>query len=71
MSRPYLVSTLLECKLATVFRYFPFVMTNGLRNRRRSVLTVASLAASLCLLAVLMAIYQVLFFSGESTPAER
>jgi putative ABC transport system permease protein len=52
-----------------MFRYLPLVMKNALRNRHRSVLTLASLAASLCLLGVLMAIYQVLLYGGESTPA--
>lgn len=45
-------------------------MKNSLRNRRRSVLTIASVAASLCLLGVLAAIYRVLFFGGASTPAQ-
>lgn len=53
-----------------MLEYLPFVLKTGLRNRRRSGLTVASLAASLCLLAVLMAIYRVLFFGGDSTPAQ-
>src|SRR5262245_76650 len=53
-----------------MFRHLPLVMTNSWRNRRRSVLTVASLAASLCLLCVLMSIYRVLFFGGDSTPAQ-
>ncbi len=45
-------------------------MKNSLRNRRRSALTIASVAASLCLLGVLAAIYRVLFFGGASTPAQ-
>jgi putative ABC transport system permease protein len=45
-------------------------MKNSLRNRRRSALTVVSVAASLCLLGVLTAIYHVLFFGGASTPAQ-
>jgi putative ABC transport system permease protein len=45
-------------------------MKNGLRNRRRSALTIASVAASLCLLGVLAAIYRALFFGGASTPAQ-
>lgn len=51
-------------------RYISLVMKNSLRNRRRSVLTIASVAASLCLLSVLAAIYRVLFFGGASTPAQ-
>jgi putative ABC transport system permease protein len=45
-------------------------MKNSLRNRRRSVLTIASVATSLCLLGVLAAINRVLFFGAASTPAQ-
>lgn len=40
------------------------------RNPRRSLLTVASVALSLCLLSVLAAAYRSLFFQSESDPAE-
>jgi putative ABC transport system permease protein len=50
-------------------RYLPLILKNGLRNRRRSVLTVASVALSLCLLGVLMAIYHAFYF-GEETPQQ-
>src|SRR6266545_1232447 len=53
-----------------MFRYLSLVVKSSLRNRRRTALTVASLAASLCLLGVLMSIYRVLFFGGDSTPAQ-
>jgi putative ABC transport system permease protein len=53
-----------------MFKYLPLVVKNSLRNRRRSSLTVASIAASLCLLGVLLAIYRVLFFGGDSRPAQ-
>src|SRR5262249_42119817 len=53
-----------------MFRYLSIVMKNTLRNRRRSVLTIASVAASLCLLGVLAAIYRALFFVGASTPEQ-
>src|SRR5215510_2166536 len=53
-----------------MFQYVSLVMKNTLRNRRRSILTIASIAASLCLLGVLAAIYRVLFFGGASTPAQ-
>src|SRR5260370_38498125 len=52
-----------------MFRYFPFILKNTLRNRRRSILTVSSIAVSLCILGVLMALYKGLFF-GEPTPAQ-
>lgn len=51
-------------------RYLSFIFKSSLRNRRRSVLTVASIAVSLCLLGVLMAMYTVLFLSNEATPAQ-
>ncbi len=51
-------------------RYLSLIMKNSLRNRHRSVLTIASVAASLCLLGVLAAVYRVLFFGGASTPAQ-
>lgn len=50
-------------------RYFPLVVKNVLRNRRRSILTVLSIAASLCLLGVLMAMYHAFYF-GEATPEQ-
>jgi putative ABC transport system permease protein len=50
-------------------RYFGLIFKNSLRNRRRSGLTIASIAISLCILAVLIAMYQAMFF-GEATPAQ-
>ena len=49
-----------------MFAHLPFILKNALRNRRRSLLTVLSIAASLCLLGVLMAFYHV-FFLEEPT----
>lgn len=46
--------------------HLPLLMKNSLRNRRRSVLTIASIATSLCLLAILLAIYHS-FFHTEAT----
>jgi putative ABC transport system permease protein len=50
--------------------YLPLVLRNALRNRRRSALTVASVAASLCLLGVLLALYRSLFYGGDTTPGQ-
>jgi putative ABC transport system permease protein len=47
-----------------MLRYFPLVMKNAWRNRRRTVLTILSIAASLSLLGVLMAIYAAFYFSA-------
>lgn len=50
--------------------YLPLITKNSFRNRRRSVLTIGSLMVSLCLLVLLMAMYRVLFFGTEQTPAQ-
>src|SRR5262249_33753133 len=47
-----------------MLRYFPLVMKNAWRNRRRTVLTILSIAASLSLLGILMAIYAAFYFSA-------
>ena len=52
-----------------MFRYFSLAFKNSLRNRRRSALTISSIAVSLCLLGVLIAIYHALFLS-EQTPGQ-
>ena len=52
-----------------MFRYFSLAFKNTLRNRRRSILTISSIAVSLCLLGVLMAMYHALFFK-EQTPGQ-
>lgn len=44
-------------------RYVSLIFKNSLRNKRRSFLTISSLAMSLCLLGVLIAMYFALFFS--------
>ena len=53
-----------------MFRYVSLIVKNSLRNRRRTVLTIASIAISLCLLGVLMAMYRALFLAGPATPAQ-
>ncbi len=52
-----------------MFRYASLAFKNTLRNKRRSVLTISSIAVSLCLLGVLLAIYDALFHS-EATPGQ-
>jgi putative ABC transport system permease protein len=46
-----------------MLRYWPLIVKNALRNRRRSALTVLSVAASFCLLGVLMSMYNVFFIN--------
>jgi len=52
-----------------VFRYFPLAFKNSIRNRRRSILTISSIAVSLCLLGCLLAIYYALFYK-DATPGQ-
>ena len=52
-----------------MFRYLSLALKNTLRNKRRSLLTISSIAVSLCLLGVLLAMYRALFFS-EQTPGQ-
>jgi putative ABC transport system permease protein len=52
-----------------MFRYTSLAFKNSLRNRRRSVLTISSIAVSLCLLGVLIAIYHALFLQ-QATPGQ-
>ena len=52
-----------------MFRYLPLILKNAWRNRRRTLLTVLSIGASLCLLGVLMAVYKA-FYLGEAAPEQ-
>lgn len=51
-------------------RYLPLILKNILRNRRRSLLTISSIAASMCLLGVLFALYRALFLSPPAPGQE-
>lgn len=53
-----------------MLRYIPLMFKNALRNRRRSVLTIGSIAVLLCVLGLLMALYRGLFLAGPATPAQ-
>jgi putative ABC transport system permease protein len=53
-----------------MFRYSALIAKNGLRNRRRSILTAGSFAVSMCLLGVLMAMYRALFLNTETHPSQ-
>lgn len=52
-----------------MLRVIPLILKNSFRNRRRSILTILSMGASLCLLGILFSLYTVLFL-GEPTPAQ-
>jgi len=51
-------------------KFLPLIVKNCLRNRRRSFLTIASLAISLCLLGVMAALYYALFIGGVPPKAQ-
>ena len=52
-----------------MFRYLPLVAKNCWRNRRRTTLTILSIAASLSLLGILVAVYAAVYLS-DITPAQ-
>ncbi len=52
-----------------MLRYLPLIAKNAWRNRRRTILTILSIAASLSLLGILMAIYAA-FYVSEPPPAQ-
>ncbi len=53
-----------------MFKLASLIFRNVLRNRRRSLLTLASTAISLALLALLLAIYQGFFHAEDASPSE-
>lgn len=46
-----------------MFRHLPLILRNSLRNRRRALLTIVSIAVSLCLLGLLVALYHAFYFT--------
>jgi putative ABC transport system permease protein len=52
-----------------MFKYFPLAFKNTFRNKRRSILTISSIAVSLCLFGVLIAMYHALFMQ-QPTPGQ-
>jgi putative ABC transport system permease protein len=52
-----------------MFRYFSLAFKNTFRNKRRSILTISSIAVSLCLFGVLIAMYHALFMA-QPTPGQ-
>lgn len=53
-----------------MLRLAPLILRNVLRSRRRSLLTLASTAVSLALLALLVAMFQGFFYGEDSSPSE-
>jgi putative ABC transport system permease protein len=52
-----------------MFRFLPLVLKNCWRNRRRTLLTIASISVSMCLLGVMIAMYHALYLS-DATPEQ-
>lgn len=53
-----------------MFRLVSLILRNVLRNRRRTLLTLASTAVSLAVLGLLVALYQGFFFAEQTSPSE-
>jgi putative ABC transport system permease protein len=49
-----------------MLRYLPLVLKNCWRNRRRTVLTIASIGISMCLLGVMMSMYHAFYLSDPA-----
>jgi len=52
-----------------MFRYLPLVLKNCWRNKRRTILTVASIGISMCLLGVMIAMFHA-FYLSDPPPAQ-
>src|SRR5208283_1456836 len=50
-------------------RFVPLILKNCWRNRRRTVLTIASIGVSMCLLGVMIAMFHALYLS-DATPEQ-
>src|SRR5262245_13829965 len=53
-----------------MLRLAPLIVRNVLRNRRRTLLTLASTVVSLAVLGFLVALYQGFFFAEQTSPTE-
>ena len=49
-----------------MFRHLPLILKSTLRNKRRTALTVMSIAASMCLLGFLLAVFNMFYNEGSS-----
>ena len=50
-------------------RYLPLILKNSWRNRRRTILTIASIGISMCLLGVMVATFHA-FYLSDPTPQQ-
>ena len=53
-----------------MLRYLPLILKNCWRNRRRTILTIASIGVSMCLLGVMISMYHA-FYLNDRTPMRR
>ncbi|HXB68821.1 MAG TPA: FtsX-like permease family protein [Candidatus Acidoferrales bacterium] len=49
-----------------MFRYLPLILKNCWRNRRRTLLTIASIGVSMCLLGVMIAMFHAMYLSDAA-----
>src|SRR5690349_5012141 len=52
-----------------MLRYLPLLLNNCWRNRRRTILTVASMAVSMCVLGIMLAMYHAVYMT-DTTPQQ-
>ena len=52
-----------------MFRYLPLVLKNSWRNKRRTILTIASIGISMCLLGVMIAMFHAFYLADP--PADQ
>ena len=49
-----------------MLRYLPLILKNCWRNRRRTILTVATIGVSMCLLGVMIAMFHAFYLSDPA-----
>ena len=52
-------------------RYLPLILKNCWRNRRRTILTIASIGVSMCLLGVMIALFHAFYAERRRRPTRR
>jgi len=65
-----LQANLKQSTAAMISSYLPLIISNIVRNPRRTAFTVASIAVSICLIGLLFALTRALFFGEDSTPEQ-
>jgi len=52
-------------------RYLPLILKNSWRNRRRTLLTIASIGVSMCLLGLMISLYHAFYLSAPAPEQAR